>query len=197
MEKMPDAERQRWLQFMDGDRDAFAALYRQHILHLVAYGLRLCPDRDLLKDQVQELFMELWNSRKNLSPPESAKFYLFKALRYKLIRLEKNRYFRDHTARVAMDLTSLLQDSVEASIIENEAYASQVASLRQAIRTLSVRQQEAIQLRYYQGFSHEQIADLMDLNYQSVSNLLHRALSRLKELFKSPAFHLLLLWFFF
>jgi RNA polymerase sigma factor (sigma-70 family) len=196
MEKMPDEEKRQWLQFKDGDKGAFAAIYEQQILHLIAYGLKLCPDRDLLKDQIQELFVELWHSRKNLSPTESVKFYLFKALRYKLIRLEKNRYFRDHTARVAMDLNSLLQDSVEANIIENEIYASRMISLRQAIKALSLRQQEVIQLRYYQGFSNEQIAELMDLNYQSVSNLLHRSLLRLKEIVKMPVFHLLLLWLF-
>jgi RNA polymerase sigma-70 factor (ECF subfamily) len=92
-----------------------------------------------------------------------------------------------------MDLNSM-QDSVETSIIGDEVSASQVDSLRQAIKALTVRQQEAIQLRYYQGFSNEQIANLMDLNYQSVNNLLHRALSRLKEIFKSPVFHFLLLW---
>ncbi|HEV3324545.1 MAG TPA: sigma-70 family RNA polymerase sigma factor [Puia sp.] len=193
MEARPDQDALLWLQFKEGSRDAFAALYQRHITPLIAYGLKLCPDSDLLKDQIQELFVELWNSRKNLSPIGSVRFYLFKALRYKLIRLEKNRNLRDHAARIAMDLNSM-QDSVETSIIGDEVSASQVDSLRQAIKALTVRQQEAIQLRYYQGFSNEQIANLMDLNYQSVNNLLHRALSRLKEIFKSPVFHFLLLW---
>ena len=182
MEKRPDDEMQCWLQFKEGDRNAFAAVYRQHIVSLIAYGLRLCPDRHILKDQIQELFVELWHSRKNLSPAGSVKFYLFKALRYKLIRLEKNRVRQDHTTRVAMYSDNLFEDSVERSIIEREMHASQVASLREAIKTLSLRQQEVIQLRYYQGFTHQQIAELMDLNYQSVSNLLHRALLRLKDI---------------
>jgi RNA polymerase sigma-70 factor (ECF subfamily) len=195
MEKRPDDEMQRWLQFKEGDRDAFAAVYRQHILSLIAYGLRLCPDRDVLKDQVQELFVELWHSRKNLAATGYVKFYLFKALRYKLIRLEKNRIQRNDTARMAMHSDSLFVDSIEAHIIANEVHASQVASLRAAIKTLPLRQQEAIQLRYFQGFTHEQIAELMDLNYQSVSNLLHRALSRLKDVIRFLAAGLLILLF--
>jgi RNA polymerase sigma-70 factor (ECF subfamily) len=181
MEPRPEEEMQCWLQFKEGDRNAFAAIYQQHILSLIAYGLRLCPDRHLLKDQIQELFVELWHSRRNLAPTGNVKFYLFKALRYKLIRLEKNRLLHDRTAQVAMHSESLFEDPIETSIIENEIHASQVASLREAIKTLPLRQQEIIQLRYYQGFTHDQIADLMDLNYQSVSNLLHRALLRLKK----------------
>jgi RNA polymerase sigma-70 factor (ECF subfamily) len=186
MEMMSEADMQRWSQFKQGDREAFAAIYQQHILHLITYGLRLCADQDLLKDQIQELFVELWHSRKNLAPTRSVKFYLFKALRYKLIRLEKNRYLSQQSARIALSFDNPLQDPIETSIIENESRASRVASLRLAIKSLSLRQQEAIQLRYFQGFTHDQIAELMDLNYQSVSNLLHRALFRLKEVFKTP-----------
>jgi RNA polymerase sigma factor (sigma-70 family) len=200
MDMAQDQDRQRWQAFRDGDREAFAILYQQHILPLITYGLRLCPDREQLKDQIQELFVELWNSRQNLTPPRSVRFYLFKALRYKLIRLEKNRYLGQQSARFALDLDGLRQEPVEASIIEVESSASRAASLREAIKTLSLRQQEAIQLRYFQGFSHEQIAELMDLNYQSVSNLLHRALTRLKAVLKMPAFPIVLsafLKFFF
>jgi RNA polymerase sigma factor (sigma-70 family) len=193
MEMLPDVDMQRWSQFKDGDREAFAAIYQQHILQLITYGFRLCADQDLLKDQIQELFVELWQSRKNLAPTRSVKFYLFKALRYKLIRLERNRYLSQQSARIALTLDNPLQEPIETSIIENESRTSRITSMREAIKTLSLRQQEAIQLRYYQGFTHDQIAELMDLNYQSVSNLLHRALSRLKEVYKIPATPLLFL----
>jgi len=181
MENEPDEEMRCWLQFKEGDRDAFAAIYQRNILSLIAYGLRLCSDRDLLKDQIQELFVELWHSRRNLATTGSVKFYLFKALRYKLIRLEKSRLQRDRFVRIAMHADNGFEDSAEDRVIDKEIHASQVASLREAIKTLPIRQQEVIQLRYYQGFTHEQIAELMELNYQSVSNLLHRALSRLKK----------------
>jgi RNA polymerase sigma factor (sigma-70 family) len=193
MDMKSEVEMQRWSQFREGDREAFAVIYQDHILQLITFGLRLCPDKDLLKDQIQELFVELWHSRKGLAPIRSVKFYLFKALRYKLIRLEKNRYLSRQSARIAFRLDNPLEDPIETSIIENESRASQAASLRQAIKSLSHRQQEAIQLRYFQGFTHDQIAELMDLNYQSVSNLLHRALSRLKEVYKTPVPQLLLL----
>jgi len=176
-----------WLQFKNGDRDAFAALYQKFIIPLIAYGTRLCPDRELLKDQIQELFVELWNSRENLSIPGAIRFYLLKALRYKLIRHEKHR-------RTSVDVShdhytnTLMEASIETSIIEKEAYESWRILLKDALSHLTLRQQEIIQLRFYQGFSHEQIAELMDVNYQSVSNLLHKALYRLKEKIKMPVF---------
>ncbi len=198
MELRSDEEHYYWSQFKSGDREAFAVIYQQHSHSLIGYGLKLCPDRHLLKDQIQELFVELWNTRENLSLNCSLKFYLFRALRYKLIRIEKVSHTRSNTARLAMDQGgSLLQYPVETSIIEKEMHESQTAVLRRAIRSLPLRQQEIIQLRYYQGFSHDQIAELMEMNYQSVSNLMHRALVRLKEIVKMPVFQSFIFLFFF
>jgi len=178
-----------WLQFKNGDRDAFAALYQRFIIPLIAYGTRLCPDRELLKDQIQELFVELWNSRENLSVPGAIRFYLLKALRYKLIRVEKHRHTRSRVDELNRQYNhTLMEASIETSIIEKEAYESWRTLLKDALSHLTLRQQEIIQLRFYQGFSHEQIAELMDVNYQSVSNLLHKALCRLKEKIKMPVF---------
>jgi len=195
---MPDDESLLWSQFKNGDRDAFAALYRQHSLPLIAYGIKLCGDRDLLKDQIQELFVELWNSRENLSSTDSVKFYLFRALRYKLVRSEKNRQSRIHLIRSAADAAGdPLEDSVEKTVVEKEIRESYRALMKKALKELTPRQQEVIQLRFYHGFSNEQIAELMNMNYQSVSNLLYRSLSRLKEKIKFPDFTTLLLFYCF
>jgi DNA-directed RNA polymerase specialized sigma24 family protein len=41
-------------------------------------------------------------------------------------------------------------------------------------------------LRFYHGFTHGQIAELMQLNYQSVSNLLYIAIERMRDILKTP-----------
>jgi len=190
----PGDEAMLWLQLIKGDRDAFASIYRLHNISLIAYGLKLCPDRDILKDQIQELFVELWHSRENLSPTNSVKFYLFRALRNKLIRQEKNHHSRNAMIRWVSRLNStLLEQPVETAIVEKEIHESHMALLKEALKELSVRQQEVIQLRFYQGFSNQEIADLMNMNYQSVSNLLYKALCRLKEVITIPVFVTLLL----
>lgn len=187
-----------WLQFKNGDIEAYARLYRLFSLSLIAYGSRLCPDSHLLKDQIQELFVELWNSRNNLSVTDSVKFYLFRALRYKLIRLEKSRHSRIVLLSHASEWAGgLLQQPVEDSIVEKEMYESRVALLKKAMKELTLRQQEVIHLRFYQGFSHEQISALMDMNHQSVRNLLHRALTRLRDRIRVPVLTSLFFAFFF
>jgi RNA polymerase sigma factor (sigma-70 family) len=139
--------------------------------------------------------VELWNSRKNLADTDSVRFYLLKALRYKLIRLEKSRHqmtgirnIEEHNA------DTLKEDPIEASIVEKEIHESFRALLKTAIGHLTLRQQEIIQLHFYQGLTHQQIARLMDMNYQSVSNLLYNALCRLKEQMKIPVLAIVFLF---
>lgn len=187
-----------WLQFKNGDKEAFARLYRLFCAPLIAYGYRLCPDGDLLKDQIQELFVELWNSRANLSPTDSVKFYLFKALRYKLLRHEKGRHARTSLLSDAAEWTGRqLQEPIEATIVEKEMFETRMVLLKKAMKELTLRQQEVIHLRFYQGFSHEEIAVLLGMNYQSVRNLLHRALVRLRDRVRIPILSSLALFLLF
>jgi len=181
-----------WLLFKNGDKEAFSELYQLHIKSLIAYGAKLCDDEELLKDNIQDLFIELWNSRENLADVDCVKFYLFKALRYKLIRSEKIRQsqslFSKNFSEAASIYNSRFEQSVESELIEKELLNTQISSLQKAIKSLTKRQQEAVQLRFYQGFTNEQIAELMGMSYQSVSNLMYTALCRLKKNLTTPVF---------
>src|SRR5258708_1508153 len=163
MEKSPDDDLSLWLRFKNGDKEAFAALYQMHIISLLAYGHKLCPDQEILNDTIQELFIEIWNTRQKLAITDSVKFYLFKALRYKLIRFEKRSHAQARLLRTVADIYyNPSINSIETSIIDQESNDSRIAILRKAIKGLTLRQQEIIQLRFYQGFTNEQIAELLD-----------------------------------
>ena len=49
------------------------------------------------------------------------------------------------------------------------------------LNKLPKRQKEAIYLKYYSGLKATEIAEIMDINYQSVVNILHKAIKNLKE----------------
>src|SRR5690349_1563402 len=75
-----------WQAFRKGSKEAFAKIYRDHVRELVNYGYKVTTDRRLIEDSIQDLFVEIWQSRARLSETTSVRFYLFKALRYKIIR---------------------------------------------------------------------------------------------------------------
>jgi RNA polymerase sigma-70 factor (ECF subfamily) len=165
-----------WEEFKKGDREAFAQLYRTHIHSLIGYGMRITGDQSVVKDAIQDLFMELWRSKEQLQPPRSVQGYLLTALRYKLMRNAKvqKRYERD-----VPDQPDTI--NIESTILLKEAEILQKAQIQRAISQLPPRQQEVINLRFFYGCSTEDVAGIMGMNYQSATNLLHRAVLHLRK----------------
>lgn len=187
---------ERWNAFRTGDRTAFGHIYDRHIQELLSYGYRITNDRQLIRDSVQDLFLHLWEHRENLSPTDSIKFYLYRSLRNRIIRNTGK------TFPLATDLQLEAEDILVELPVENvwivqEAQHEQAEKLRAAIDRLPKRQQEVIQLRYYHDFNAEEIAKLLEINNQSVRNLLHQAIGRLRDLFGNGLFISLLLVEFF
>ncbi|MEM8901964.1 MAG: sigma-70 family RNA polymerase sigma factor, partial [Bacteroidota bacterium] len=71
---------------------------------------------------------------------------------------------------------------IEQLMIQDEHSAEQLNRIKSAFEALSDRQKEAIFLKYYQDMDYEEIGEAMNINYQSVRNLVFRAVKSLREL---------------
>ena len=80
------SEIQLWDEFRGGSHDAFSKLYQQFIQSLYSYSLSITNDKDLIKDCLHDLFVELWRNHSNLGPTTSVKFYLMASIKRKLFR---------------------------------------------------------------------------------------------------------------
>src|SRR5690606_21215281 len=108
-----------WSQFKSGNKKALESIYRSYINDLINYGYKITPDADLIKDAIQDLFIELWKSRENLCNVIEPKFYLFKALRNKLYRdLKGESYVSLSEMKITSD--ALSTGFVELEIVERE-----------------------------------------------------------------------------
>lgn len=167
---------QLWNLIRKGDRSAFAILYQRHIKSLYNYGLRISSDRGLIQDSLQELFIEFWNKKEKLSEVKQVKIYLIKSFRYKLLR-------------AISQSQKLNQISIEDLLVEipgiekskNEVLQKRKNLLKEILKEMPEKQRTVIHLKYYQRLSNSEIAEILNVNYQSVSNLLHRALNKLKK----------------
>jgi RNA polymerase sigma factor (sigma-70 family) len=75
--------------------------------------------------------------------------------------------------------------SIEQIIIEKQANEEKVQKLRKTLGLLSKKQKEIIYLKYYHHLDHTQIAELMNVSRQTVYNLLHETLHKLRSLLKT------------
>jgi RNA polymerase sigma-70 factor (ECF subfamily) len=110
------------------------------------------------------------------------KGYLIKALRNKLYdTLEKEKATDDISLYEEVFVTDELMPLL--SFDESEA-DNQAKLLMQAFSQLSSHQQEVIYLYYVNELKHDEIAEIMGINYQSSKNLLFRSLSSLRKLYQ-------------
>src|SRR5664279_5641997 len=76
-----------WCNIIDGDKEAFLLFYHKYYRALFCYGFSLTADKELTKDCIQELFLDIWNTRLKLNKDvENVRSYLFTWLRRKISR---------------------------------------------------------------------------------------------------------------
>lgn len=61
---------------LSSDKDAFACLFEKYADAMYAYGRKMTPDAELVKDAIQDVFIKLYNNRQNLNETVSVKGYL-------------------------------------------------------------------------------------------------------------------------
>ena len=169
-----------WHAFRKGDSAAFQQIYRLHIRDLLNYGHKVTTDVPLIEDSIHDLFIELWQSRANLSDTDSIKFYLFRSLRNKITKTRSRDLFFQASGidEVPMPVDDFI---IENNLIESEETQRMHQQLRKSFALLTPRQQEALNLRFYQHFSNEEIAQIMGVNYQSACRFIYAALKTLRE----------------
>ena len=173
------------------DQTALTRLMELHYQSLFRYGARLYPDEALIRDCIQEVFIAIWERRAKLPIIKSFRAYLIKALRNR-IRLELRQNRLQNSEPLWNDEHHFRAEyTVDPAFLSEEEQSQQLQKLELLLNALPSRQKEIIHLRFYQNLSHEQIAEIMAMNRQSVYNLLHETLRKLRNHWELP---LLLFW---
>ncbi len=182
-----------WNSFRAGDEQALVAIFDRSIRPLHNYGVKIINDSDLVKDSVQELFIELWKNRKNLGDTNSIKAYLYKSLRRKLFRLKADRTNKLMVGLPA-EYVNQTSPSAEFNLVAEQSSVEQRQHVMHLLNALTKRQREAIFLRYFVEMEYDKIASVMDLSKQVLYNLVHKAIGSLRERGMAPPAFLLILF---
>ena len=155
--------------FQSGDVSAFSTLYDMHINLL------------LLKDCIHDVFVKLYTKKAELGIIDNFKSYLLISLKNKLCDELRRRMFMSETAVEELNPVAA-GDDVEHTYLEKEKSCFENIKVKHLLAQLSPRQREALTLYYIEEKKYEDICTIMDMNYQSVRNLMHRGITRLREL---------------
>lgn len=169
-----------WSRFKGGDRSAFEEIYSEYIDTLFAYGSKITGDKELVKDSIQDLFVDMYRYKINLQKPESFEFYMFKA--YKRIVFKK---LKKKQKIAPIGEIDFLTFNVEEDYIQNELEESKLQTLQQALNAMKPKNRELLFYKFNSNLTYKEIGQLTGVNSDTVKKQVHRLLHGLRENFKT------------
>jgi len=166
-----------------GDAEAFAALYDRHGRMAYTLAYRMMGEKQEAEDVVQEAFIKVWRSAGGYRVGRGS-------VRAWILSIVHNRgidQLRSHARRGRM------QDKVEASAPTSEpseAFAetwrnSQRDQVREALKTLPQEQLKILELAYFSGYTHVEIAERLDLPLGTVKGRMRLGLQKIRGFFQA------------
>jgi RNA polymerase sigma-70 factor, ECF subfamily len=161
-----------------GDGVAYEVLFERHGGAAFSLAYRMCGRRTLAEDIVQDAFLSLWRGGGFDSARGSVRSWVLAAVRHRALDS-----FRHQTAKAGRDVhdeiaaESLVADEHTDAQVQREDDAQQV---RGALIELPAEQRQVIELAYYGGFTHSEIAGMLDLPAGTVKGRMRLGLTKLR-----------------
>lgn len=165
----------------EGDPQAFALLYDRHGRAAYSLAYRMMGERQASEDLVQDVFLRVWRSTASYRADRGS-------VRTWILRIVHNRGVDQLRSLSSRRRT---QDKVEASAETSqpsEAFTetwrnSRRDEVRDALKTLPPEQLKILELAYFSGYTHVEIAELMELPLGTVKGRMRLGLKKIKDYF--------------
>ncbi len=170
-----------WDKMKSGDEKSFSEIFTFYYSDLYKYGIKIFDLSDLVKDSIQDVFLQIWEKRNTIGDVQNPKAYLISSVRRKLF-VNKESHSNEISDELLKNEGKQNFQFSTTDFIEIEETSLQIRnSLVLAINNLPVRQRELVFLRFYYNLKYFEIARIMEVNEQTVRNLMQRALSNLRH----------------
>jgi len=162
------------------DPDAFATLYDRHSRAAFSLAYRMMGERQAAEDLIQEAFIKVWRGAASYRSDRGS-------VRTWILSIVHNRGIDQLRSQASRRRT---QERVEASAARSqpsEAFSetwrnTQREQVREALNTLPQEQLKILELAYFSGYTHVEIAELMSLPLGTVKGRMRLGLQKLRGL---------------
>lgn len=146
---------------------------------MYAYGFRISGNKELTKDAIHQIFLELWTQREKLNDVSSIKPYLITYLKRKVLKEISGS--SPNLSNQFDDYMLETQHSYEDLLIKNQGNHDLRDRLNKALSTLTKKQLEIVKLKFYNGMTYDEIGQITNLRRRTIYNHLHQAIKVLRE----------------
>jgi RNA polymerase sigma-70 factor (ECF subfamily) len=162
-----------------GDAAAFEVVYERHSSAAFSLAYRMCGTRSAAEDVVQEAFLSLWRSGARYDRARGS-------VRTWVLGIVHNRAIDALRRSVVHDRRRASDEGIEERFEARDRTDVEVARLdeaqeiRQALQTLPVEQCRVIELAYFGGFTHSEIAEMRQMPIGTVKGRMRLGLEKIR-----------------
>lgn len=189
-----ESDTELWELFASGSQTAFSQLYDRYADMLYSFGLRYTSDKEMIKDCIHDLFIDLHHYRDGLAREVNVRYYLLKSFKRKLHTASKKAaIFSLNEWNLDDKVVSGFSFSAEQEIISDERQREMLQTLATEINKLPERQKEILYLKFTHNLDYEEIASMMQISVPTCRTFVYRAIKELRGKLEISAI-LLILW---
>jgi RNA polymerase sigma-70 factor, ECF subfamily len=166
--------------------DAFEVIYDRHVDAAFSLAVRICGQRSLAEDVVQEAFLSLWRSQARYDRARGS-------VRTWLLGIVHNRAIDALRRRAVRDRGIVDDEGLEERIASPErtdlefARREEARQVRDALEQLPGEQSRVIELAYFGGLTHTEIASMLDTPVGTIKGRMRLGLSKMRITLTDPA----------
>jgi RNA polymerase sigma-70 factor, ECF subfamily len=163
-----------------GDQDALGELYDRHGRLVYSLALRIVRDQRDAEEIVQEVFSQAWRQSGRYNAARgSVVGWVLTLTRSRAIDRVRGRRARPEVA--ADDAAFVDLADTAPAVDEQLASAAQATQVRAALESLPFLQRTALELAFYEGLTHTEIADRLDQPVGTVKTRIRQGLLKLRD----------------
>jgi RNA polymerase sigma factor (sigma-70 family) len=162
------------------DQQSFSYLYDNYSGALYSIVLQVVPDKELANDVLQEVFVNIWRKIESYDPGKGRLFtWMLNVARNLAIDMVRSKSYQNSQKNQAMP---------ESDFFDKAGASTQLSvdniGLKKIVDKLKTEHRVLIDLAYFKGYTHEEIAEMESLPLGTVKTRIRSALTQLRAYIK-------------